>query len=496
MASWEGQEELRELLRHLPEDDPPQDLSHLEDLEEMEPKILFGQNPGDDKLKKQVIKPPPMHPSTITWHFGYKEKEDQQENIKLKDWVPDPSKMSKSTCMRMILSSEKLDSQNVVLILAEDTKHSESILQLGNGAPRKGFPLTSSPLLPVVTPWPLSQDHVAPTLYSLLVAYCKSFLNQKLDPPKWLWQCLEDHSGKRCMVTQFWVPPLGQVKINCYRNLTSLTVCQAVDPWENNNEERGHRCPMKPRIPCDHALCFKVIYEGTAWRPHDQKCWFIRLIAGHKHGFEELSPGDWEILKKSRPYPYGPIGECPNLQYAVGVKMKVTGGPLTPKVLALKALSFHRVNICNMDNPGIGEGYPAQGYSHALKAYGAQYGCSEERVWQTGVKLIGGQEKDYWCEYDHHGYFPVVPQPLSPTWARHAAPYGIQRFATPYDLQKFASELLPYGFSINTPTGACYVSDRRLHPGNEGTLQEYLGNIEQTRRGYDEILSSDDSDED
>lgn len=103
MASWEDQEELRELLRHLPEDDPPQDLSHLLNLDGMEPRGLGGENPGDEKLKKQVIKPPPMHPSTVTWHFGYKEKEDQQENIKLKDWVPDPSKMSKSTCMRMIL---------------------------------------------------------------------------------------------------------------------------------------------------------------------------------------------------------------------------------------------------------------------------------------------------------------------------------------------------------------------------------------------------------
>nr|P29169.2 RecName: Full=Protein Bel-1; AltName: Full=Transactivator of spumavirus; Short=Tas; AltName: Full=Transcriptional transactivator [Macaque simian foamy virus] len=103
MASWEAQEELRELLHHLPEDDPPADLTHLLELDEMEPKVLCGENPGDEKLKKQVIKTPPMHPSTVTWHFGYKQKEDQQDNIKMRDWVPDPSKMSKSTCKRLIL---------------------------------------------------------------------------------------------------------------------------------------------------------------------------------------------------------------------------------------------------------------------------------------------------------------------------------------------------------------------------------------------------------
>nr|AAA47802.1 transcriptional trans-activator [Macaque simian foamy virus] len=103
MASWEAQEELRELLHHLPEDDPPADLTHLLELDEMEPKVLCGENPGDEKLKKQVIKTPPMHPSTVTWHFGYKQKEDQQDNIKMRDWVPNPSKMSKSTCKRLIL---------------------------------------------------------------------------------------------------------------------------------------------------------------------------------------------------------------------------------------------------------------------------------------------------------------------------------------------------------------------------------------------------------
>lgn len=103
MASWEDQEELRELLHHLPEDDPPADLSHLLNLDEMEPKVLGGQNPGDEKLQQQVIKPPTIHPSTVTWHFGYKDKEDQHPEIKMRDWVPDPSKMSKSTCMRLIL---------------------------------------------------------------------------------------------------------------------------------------------------------------------------------------------------------------------------------------------------------------------------------------------------------------------------------------------------------------------------------------------------------
>ncbi|QKY74210.1 bet protein [Taiwanese macaque simian foamy virus] len=487
MASWEAQEELRELLHHLPEDDPPADLTHLLELDEMEPKVLCGENPGDEKLKKQVIKTPPMHPSTVTWHFGYKQKEDQQDNIKMRDWVPDPSKMT----------SKELDSQNVAVILADDMKHSESILQLGSGAPRKGFPLTSSPLLPMVTPWPFSQDHAAPTLYSLLVAYYKSFQSQKLDPPKWLWQCLGDPSGRKCMVTQFLLPPLGQVRISCYRNLTSIVICQAVDPWENNNEADWRKNPMaRPRIKCDHALCFKVVYEGTLWRPHDQKCWLIRLTEGHKYGMEELSPGDWKILQESRPYPYGPIGEDPNLQYAVGVKMKVIGGPLTSTVLALKALSFHRVNICNMDNPSLGEGHAPLGYSHALKAYGPQYGSCEERVWQTATKCIGPEEENYWCEYDHRGFFPMVPNKLSPTWVRHAAPYCIQRFATPYDLQYFANELLPPGFSITTPKGVSYTSDRRLHYGNEGTLQEYNENCDKVKRGYDEISSSDYSDED
>ena len=299
------------------------------------------------------------------------------------------------------------------------------------------------------------------------------------------------------MVTQFLVPPLGQVMISCYRNLTSIVICQAIDPWENNYEREKRWDPTtKPRIKCDHALCFKVIYEGTAFRPHDQKCWLIRLTEGHRYGIDELTEGDWKVLKESRPYPYGPVGECSNLQYAVSVKMKVSGGPLTSKVLALKALNFHRVNICNMDNPGLGEGKSALGYSHALKAYGAQYGSCEERVWQTGTKLIGPNEEEYWCEYDHHGYFPMIPDPRNPTWVRHAAPYGIQRFATPYDLKQFANSLLPSGFSISTPSGACYTSDRRTHYGNEGTLQEYQENIEQVKRSYEEISSSDYSDED
>ncbi|YP_001956725.2 Bet [African green monkey simian foamy virus] len=467
MASWEKEKELAHL--HQPEDDPLPDLSLLLDMDQFEPTEGPDSNPGAEKIYLQ-LQVAPGDPSEKTYKFGYEDKEAQNPDLKMRNWVPDPEKMTR----------ENLSNPESGLILLEDTERSHSSLRIGQNAPDGVWPLGNSPILPVVTPWPLCQDHAAPSIWTLLDAYWRGYQDQNLEPPKWLWLCLEDPSGNKYTGTQFLVPPLGLVKIRLYQNLTVVYICQSIDPWENENPTGGRRDPTRRygcRIACDPVYCVKIVWEGNLWDKKDQPCWLIRLKEGHNHGAKELSQRDIKILGESRPYPYGLIGQCPKLQYAIQVKMRVDKAPLTAKVLAVKALHFHRWNICQRENPGIGEGYFPSGYTQALKAYGPQHGSAEQRVWLISTKIVGPQEKDYWRDAYRWGYFPLVPNKHHPGWTRHLTKFKISRFATPADIQKIVDELLPRGASIVTADGNRYESTRKVHLVNEGTLEEYQAKI-------------------
>nr|AXY87477.1 Bet [Simian foamy virus] len=262
MASWEKKKELTHL--HAPEDNPLADLSILLDMDEMDPNDSKDDNPGASKLAEQ-LEARPGTSNEKTYQFGYKDKEDQRPDLKLRDWVPDPEHMTQLN----------LSNPESGLILSEDIGKSFSSLRLGPGAPDANKPVSQGPILPVVTPWPLCQDHAAPTLYSILDAYTRGYQNQQLQIPPWLWQCQEDHFGNKCTMTQFLVPPLGQVTVKLYNSHTVIIVGQSVDPWENDNQSGGVQqpcCKYEPRIPCDRGLCFKVIYEGNIWNKVDQPC--------------------------------------------------------------------------------------------------------------------------------------------------------------------------------------------------------------------------------
>ncbi|AFX98101.1 bet protein [Guenon simian foamy virus] len=484
MATWEEKKELTHL--HQEGDDPLTELSILLDLDNMDPNEGPDQNPGGEKIHLQLSNTP-GNTSEKTYQFGFMDKEEQDPDLKMRDWVPEPDKM--------IL--ENLSSPELGLILSDDIEKCKSSLRLGPNAPDGVWPLANGPILPVITPWPLCQDHAAPSVRTILEAYWKGYKEQDLEPPKWLWLCQEDLSGNKCTMTQFLVPPLGQVTIRLFKNATVVNICQSVDPWENENPMGGRAGPVyryECRIPCDPAYCFKVIWEGNIWDKPDQACWLIHLKEGHKFGANELSQSDIKLLEQSRPYPYGRIGECPKLQYAVQVKMRTAKAPLSSKVRAIKALNFHRWNICQPENPGIGEGFSPSGYTQALKAYGPQRGSVEERVWLTATKMIKPQEDAYWKDYWKYGYFPLVPNKQDPGWTRHLTKFKISRFSTPADIQKITDELLPKGACIMTTDGTKYISTRKVHLVNEGTLEEYKARCKEIEEKYGGHLSSDSDD--
>nr|AZS32945.1 Tas [Simian foamy virus] len=100
MASWEKKKELTHL--HAPEDNPLADLSILLDMDEMDPNDSKDDNPGASKFAEQLeARPGPSNEKT--YQLGYKDKEDQRPDLKLRDWVPDPEHMSKYGTIRLIL---------------------------------------------------------------------------------------------------------------------------------------------------------------------------------------------------------------------------------------------------------------------------------------------------------------------------------------------------------------------------------------------------------
>ncbi|YP_001956724.2 Tas [African green monkey simian foamy virus] len=100
MASWEKEKELAHL--HQPEDDPLPDLSLLLDMDQFEPTEGPDSNPGAEKIYLQ-LQVAPGDPSEKTYKFGYEDKEAQNPDLKMRNWVPDPEKMSKWACARLIL---------------------------------------------------------------------------------------------------------------------------------------------------------------------------------------------------------------------------------------------------------------------------------------------------------------------------------------------------------------------------------------------------------
>nr|AAF00494.1 Tas [Human spumaretrovirus] len=100
MASWEEEKELGHL--HLPEDDPLPNLDVLLGLDHMESNEGPDQNPGAEKIYIQ-LQAVPGEASEKTYKFGYEDKEAQNPDLKMRNWVPNPDKMSKWACARLIL---------------------------------------------------------------------------------------------------------------------------------------------------------------------------------------------------------------------------------------------------------------------------------------------------------------------------------------------------------------------------------------------------------
>ncbi|AFX98102.1 tas protein [Guenon simian foamy virus] len=100
MATWEEKKELTHL--HQEGDDPLTELSILLDLDNMDPNEGPDQNPGGEKIHLQLSNTP-GNTSEKTYQFGFMDKEEQDPDLKMRDWVPEPDKMSKWACIRLML---------------------------------------------------------------------------------------------------------------------------------------------------------------------------------------------------------------------------------------------------------------------------------------------------------------------------------------------------------------------------------------------------------
>nr|AFX98091.1 bet protein [Simian foamy virus] len=399
----------------------------------------------------------------MTTFHAYKEIEDKNpQNLKLHNWIPTPEEMI----------NKKVQNQDLGTILSFGVKHLKGITSLGRNDPGRD-PSAMSPVLPVVTPWPFSQDHYAPTLYGILLQYYKYSQNNEKIPRVWQFTCLEDPSGKRYMGTRIWVPPLGQVTIQFYKNFVVLTVCQAVDPWANwfhGSEEEMYDIESEPDVWCSAALCFKVIYEGNINQKQEMKSWLCRLGHGHKDGVSEFKRVDLFAMRKGKVNPYKDKGD-PWLQYAYQVKRETKAANLSDQALGWKALNFHRALMCDLTNARIGEGHVANGYHMAIEAYGPQRGSSEERVWWKTTSTLGKDEEYYRSEGEEE-YFPNSPAPHRRTWTERHKVLALSPFATPSDIQKWVTRALPYKWKVITSDGDDYVSMRTVKTLKELTQDE------------------------
>nr|AFX98081.1 bet protein [Simian foamy virus] len=407
----------------------------------------------------------------VSYHAYRKLEEKHPQHIKLQDWIPTPKEMI----------TQKVQNQDLGTILSFDVTCLKSITSLGRNDPGND-PSIMSHVLPVVTPWPMSQDHYAPTLFGILDHYYKEYLKNPTTFQTWKFTCQVDPSGKRFMGTQFWVPPLGQVNIQFYKNYQILTCCQAVDPFANifhGTDDEMYDIDSGPDVWCTPSLCFKVIYEGAMSQKQEQKSWLCRLGHGHRMGAYEYRRIDLYVMKKGKENPYGERGDVA-LQYAYQVKRGCKAGCLASQVLNFKALQFHRTLMADLTNPRIGEGHLPHGYQAAMEAYGPQRGSSEERVWWNATRNQG-RDGEYYREGGEEPHYPNTPAPHKKTWDERHKVLKLSSFATPSDIQRWATRALPYGWKVVTEAGDDYTSRRKIRTLTDMTQDEIRQRWE---RGY------------
>ncbi|CAD67565.1 Bel-2 protein [Simian foamy virus Pongo pygmaeus pygmaeus] len=319
-----------------------------------------------------------------------------------------------------------------------------------------------------------------------------------LSPQPWQFQCLVDKYGKKCIMTYFWMPPLGQVTIRLYNNLTVITICQGLDPFVNLNDcgsNLDESDCSEPDVFCCGPLCYKLCYEGHALSFDKLRCWLLHLKGGHPDGASNFTKNDMRVLQLGKVNPYGEKGD-PMTQYAYQVKRGVQTIGLSPRALCVKGLRFQQELLCDLRNPRIGEGYMPKGYHAALEKYGPRNGCREERVLWIDNKLITGLE-DYYNETGED-YLWRAQQDRTPPWKQpwHEEHTGMKlsSFSTPSDVQEFVDKMLPPGWKVITPQGIEKTSRRKIRT-KEMTLEEKQGKWLR-KYGEGNIGSGSDSDSD
>nr|AXY87512.1 Bet2 [Simian foamy virus] len=341
-------------------------------------------------------------------------------------------------------------------------------------------PLIQSPILPVVTPFPLSSHHPMMTVFSILTRYCSYWGNANLDPPQWIWVKKRDPMGFTYAQVQVLVLPLGQVTIKLYKDSTVVQICQSIDPFVNFSDDEDHP-EWCPDFSCGPVLCFDVVYIGGIWEKSDQKCWLARKCGEHENTVPITKVNELRKMKLLNPDPYKDKGTCPLLQYGSFVKMILSPGNLKGFPLSYKAAAFHRAQAVVFRNPRVGEGnINPQGFQAALEAYGPPQGSVEERVSWMEEGIIKNHD-EYYVAVGEQPPWRNTPLPLSGPYYLRKGALKLSAYSTPPDVVYFVNKMLPKDWSIVDEKGVKYTSGRRQLVGYDVSNTEMINDWNQCR---------------